>query len=170
MSYGFGLQVGEMEGRRKISHGGGINGFRSQLAWYPDDDLAVVVLTNSGSASPGTLESAIARAVLGIPERVVEEVPMSAEELETYAGIYDAGRSPIAVMLVDGELRIFGRRLRAVGGHEFRVDGDAYRTVTFDVVGGRARSLRMEREGQVTTATRAGESGSGAEAPPGTRP
>ena len=68
IGYGLGLQVGEMAGRRKISHGGGINGFLSQLSWYPDDELVVAVLSNSTSAEPGALEARIARAVLGVPE------------------------------------------------------------------------------------------------------
>ena len=60
IGYGLGLQVGEMAGRRKISHGGGINGFLSQLSWYPDDELVVAVLSNSTSAEPAALEARIA--------------------------------------------------------------------------------------------------------------
>ena len=65
LAYGYGLAVGEMGGHRKISHGGGINGFRTHLSYYPDDDLTVVVLTNTGSASPQVLEGRIAQTVLG---------------------------------------------------------------------------------------------------------
>ena len=60
--YGLGLFVGEMAGRPKIEHGGGINGFLSQLSWYPDDDLIVTVLANCNCGEPGPLEARIARA------------------------------------------------------------------------------------------------------------
>ena len=66
LAYGYGLSVGEMGGHRKISHGGGINGFRTHLSYYPDDDLTIVVLTNTGSARPQVLEGRIAQTVLGI--------------------------------------------------------------------------------------------------------
>lgn len=155
LTYGFGLSIGAMQGHRKISHGGGINGFRAQLSWYPDDDLTVVVLANTGSASPDVLESAIARALLGIPEREIHEVSLAEEELKRYAGLYDPGRSPIPVVLKEGALWLFGaRRLIPLGGDAFVAEDDVYRDVRFEMRDGRAVSLRMEREGQVTEAAR----------------
>ena len=68
LTYGYGLSINNLDGRLKIWHGGGINGFRTQLSYYPDDDLTVVVPANTGAASPEVLESTIARLVLGIPE------------------------------------------------------------------------------------------------------
>jgi CubicO group peptidase (beta-lactamase class C family) len=62
-SYGLGWGIGSVEGHREIGHGGGhMTGFTSHLSLYPDDKLAVVVLTNSTSANP----SRIARHVAGI--------------------------------------------------------------------------------------------------------
>lgn len=62
--YGFGLIIDSLDGSRQIAHGGGINGFRSYLSYYPDEDLTIVVLTNSGVESPKTLAETIARTVL----------------------------------------------------------------------------------------------------------
>ena len=76
LSYGFGLGVGELEGHRKISHGGGINGFVTALARYPEDELSVVVLTNTEGPTAGQLEQQIARLVLGLeplPEEPEDE-------------------------------------------------------------------------------------------------
>jgi CubicO group peptidase (beta-lactamase class C family) len=70
LRYGYGLGVGELEGHRKISHGGGINGFVTQLSRYPADDLTIVVLANAESAHPGTIETLIARKVLALPPAV----------------------------------------------------------------------------------------------------
>ena len=154
LTYGYGLSIGEMAGRRKISHGGGINGFRSQLSWYPDDDLTVVVLANSGTASAGALESAIARTALDIEGKVIQEISLTPEELSVYAGVYNPGRSPLPVVFEAGELRLGARRLRPVGGHVFYPEGDDYQKVSFEVVDGRSRVLRLEREGQVTVAPR----------------
>jgi CubicO group peptidase (beta-lactamase class C family) len=70
LRYGYGLGVGELEGHRKIAHGGGINGFVTQLSRYPADDLTIVVLANAESAHPGTIETLIARKVLALPQPV----------------------------------------------------------------------------------------------------
>ena len=44
--YGYGWQVIELFGRSMHNHTGGIGGFRSHLAYYPDDDVLIVVLSN----------------------------------------------------------------------------------------------------------------------------
>ncbi|MGH7720140.1 MAG: serine hydrolase domain-containing protein [Gemmatimonadaceae bacterium] len=69
MSYGYGLGVGDLQGHRKVGHGGGINGFVSQLALYPADSLAIAVLVNTEGQTAGRLERHIAHLALGIRER-----------------------------------------------------------------------------------------------------
>jgi CubicO group peptidase (beta-lactamase class C family) len=154
LDYGFGLAVAALDGHRKIEHGGGINGFRTQLSWYPDDALTITVLANCGCAHPERLESRLARIVLGLSERQVTEIELSAEAMATYAGVYDPGRSPMPVVLRDGALWLQGERLRPVGEHRFVLGGDPYQEVSFGVERGRAVDLRLEREGRVVVAPR----------------
>lgn len=65
VDYGYGLAPGELEGHRVIGHSGGINGFSAYMAYYPDDDLTIVVLAN-GPTATGRVQSDIARYVLGL--------------------------------------------------------------------------------------------------------
>ncbi len=66
--YAMGIMSEEVGGRRVIAHGGGINGFLSHLAWYPDEQLTVAVLQNStGPFGPELLANALADLVLGAP-------------------------------------------------------------------------------------------------------
>ncbi|MGH7577579.1 MAG: serine hydrolase domain-containing protein, partial [Longimicrobiales bacterium] len=44
MTYGYGLGVDELEGERRIVHGGGIPGYNTYLSYYPADSLGIVVL------------------------------------------------------------------------------------------------------------------------------
>lgn len=44
--YAYGVNVGDVDGHRVVSHEGVINGFNSFLAWYPDDGLTIALLTN----------------------------------------------------------------------------------------------------------------------------
>lgn len=64
--YAMGLSVDTRGGRRVIAHGGGINGFVSQLTYYPEEELTVVVLQNA-AAQPGagSLAADLAEMVLG---------------------------------------------------------------------------------------------------------
>lgn len=52
MSYGLGLMVANYRGHKLVQHGGGIDGFISQMAWLPDDKTGVVVLTNFSGNNP----------------------------------------------------------------------------------------------------------------------
>jgi D-alanyl-D-alanine carboxypeptidase len=58
--YGLGVNVGLDAGHRVLSHGGEVSGFTASNRVYPDDQAAVVVLTNQDAA---TAASAIAQAV-----------------------------------------------------------------------------------------------------------
>jgi len=71
--YGYGLGVGDLDGHLRVAHGGGINGFVTHLASYPDDDLRVVVLTNTPGPTAGNLSERIAREALGLPAPAVED-------------------------------------------------------------------------------------------------
>ncbi len=50
--YGLGLGIGSVNGHEEIAHGGGIEGFNTMLAYYPDDKLTVVVLANVNGSAP----------------------------------------------------------------------------------------------------------------------
>jgi CubicO group peptidase (beta-lactamase class C family) len=49
-AYGYGQVVGDDHGSRVVWHNGGINGFYTQLARYPDDHVSIVLLTNRESS------------------------------------------------------------------------------------------------------------------------
>lgn len=64
LAYGFGLGVSEFLGYQQIGHRGGINGFITHVAHYPERKLHIIVLTNSGSGEPHKLTAELAEAVL----------------------------------------------------------------------------------------------------------
>lgn len=157
-TYGYGFFMSNLNGHRKIEHGGTINGFRAQLSAYPDDGLTVTVLCNLNSAPQAQLESQISRLMLGIPEIVIDEIHVSEDNLEIYTGTYKWGSTmapvPFPVSVAEGTLRVSGRPLRAIGNHTFIFSTDPYYTVTFTVKDGKSIRFRAEREGQVTDALR----------------
>ena len=50
--YGLGWMLGDYRGLRMISHAGGTTGYTSQLAFLPDADLGIVILSNAFSLRP----------------------------------------------------------------------------------------------------------------------
>jgi CubicO group peptidase (beta-lactamase class C family) len=51
--------------RRKISHGGGINGFSTFISRYPDDHVTVIVLGNLESVATGPIAKALSAILFG---------------------------------------------------------------------------------------------------------
>jgi hypothetical protein len=70
VQYGLGIKVAEdYRGLKFIGHGGTAPGFRADAAWYPEAQMAVVVLMNTSptNLSPGGVGGALAAQVLPVP-------------------------------------------------------------------------------------------------------
>jgi CubicO group peptidase (beta-lactamase class C family) len=69
--YGYALFLTELDGHRKIDHGGGIYGFSASLSEFPDDKTTVVVLSNAIGKDVGASKVAgrIERLAIGLPAK-----------------------------------------------------------------------------------------------------
>jgi CubicO group peptidase (beta-lactamase class C family) len=66
--YGLGLSVGTMDGHRMVSHGGEVGGFVASNTVFPDDGIAVAVLTNQeASSAAGAIGRALSALMLPTP-------------------------------------------------------------------------------------------------------
>ncbi|KAJ3094094.1 hypothetical protein HDU97_008521, partial [Phlyctochytrium planicorne] len=63
-SYGLGWFLGVFKNRPIVFHGGSTNGFAALIEILPQDDMAVVVLTNTDSRSAGFFNEAISKYIL----------------------------------------------------------------------------------------------------------
>ena len=149
--YGFGLRPqARLEGRFSVSHGGGINGFSSQLDYFPAADLTIAVISNTHGSHVRRIADAIARWGLGIPMPTVLDAQRSARELESYVGVYRVSNP-------DREWSVFRRggwlfleieggepsRLRSQGDHVFVPQSSDFRRITFVMEDGRATGLSL---------------------------
>jgi len=57
--FGMGLSIDVKNGRRMIGHGGTINGFNAVIETFPDDEVTIVLLTNTPRAAYGNLDGLI---------------------------------------------------------------------------------------------------------------
>jgi len=106
--YAFALAVRDANGHKVIEHGGGIEGFNTQLSYYPDDKLTIVVLANQNTGATGDIASKLAALVHG--DQVVlagerKEVAVSPAILQTYVGTYELAPGFDIVMTVEGWTR-----------------------------------------------------------------
>jgi len=64
LRYAKGVAVDSLHGRRAVHHGGDIPGFASELQWFPDGEISIVVLMNSeGPVRPQAIAHAIGAAL-----------------------------------------------------------------------------------------------------------
>jgi CubicO group peptidase (beta-lactamase class C family) len=75
--YGLGWFLNDYRGRKVVSHGGGLDGMISQTAMMPEENLGLVVLTNSETGVNAILQNKIFDVFLDAPKR-----DWSAERLE----------------------------------------------------------------------------------------
>jgi CubicO group peptidase (beta-lactamase class C family) len=159
MTYGYGLGVDSVSGHRVVSHGGGINGFISQLNHYPDDSLAVVVLANTAPAPSTPIADNLARAALGLPFRTpprppTEVAPLAAAERARYVGEYavrwtDGTTRTARVFEEEGQLKVQLQgqpaiRLLSQGGDAFAPERPGP-TIRFTVRDGRAATILFDQ-------------------------
>jgi CubicO group peptidase (beta-lactamase class C family) len=104
-NYAFGLAVETSGGRKKISHGGGIEGFNTQVTHYPDEKLTVIVLANLNGPA-GDIADKLAAVVHGetvtLPSER-KEITLDSRVLSRYVGAYqmpDGG--PAMLIALDG--------------------------------------------------------------------
>lgn len=145
-SYGFGIALGRLDKHRSLGHGGSVPGFSSQLSFYPDDELTIVVLANSERALTRRIADQIAIILLGVIEPKVKDLPLGAGDLERYVGVFDLSGQPLEVYVSGARLMMKigqtdGIRLLYQGTNEFVTEPDPATKVYFRLSQGKAKSL-----------------------------
>lgn len=105
-NYAFGLGVRDDSGHKVIEHGGGIEGFNTQLAYYPEDKLVVAVLGNLNGGAPPAIAAKLASVAHG--DKVVlaserKQITLSPKVLAAYVGTYELAPNFQFVVTLDGD-------------------------------------------------------------------
>lgn len=76
--YGLGWFLGEYEGREIVSHTGGVNGFVTAVTLVPEENLGIIILTNTDQNNLyGALNNELLDACFGLPYRGYSEASLS---------------------------------------------------------------------------------------------
>ena len=139
--YGFGLFVEDWRGVPRISHGGSSAGYRSYVAYFPDQELQIITKGNWSGMNSAGIVNALAEKLLGdalaapVPRKrsreVAEEEPYTfSGDLQMYVGRYYAPELDVYCEIVEeqGQLylknRLVGMQaLQPVTDHAFLGQG-----------------------------------------------
>ena len=103
--YGYGIGSDSLKTHSRISHSGGIPGFVSYLAFYPNDDVCVVAISNN-SGNSSQLGMDLASVMFDLPVQIPytpKAVKIDTTILDRYLGKYMA-TGPIELIKKNGKL------------------------------------------------------------------
>src|SRR5215470_462854 len=149
LSYGYGMEVGSIEGHALYAHGGGGVGFRCQTLYIPDEDVTIAIMSNS-NFDGGAVEMAdrLMRRILHIGGPL--DLPLPPEAVGRYAGRYCMDDERVEIAVSEGGLIIRddsgSRRLRHQGSGVFAQDGRLAR-LHFREKDGRVEGFTLARYG-----------------------
>lgn len=108
-NYAYGWIVSSMFDRKVVSHGGGINGFQTNIARFVDDDVCIIVLSNIIPSPVREITRDLAAIIFDQPyevpkTRTAVELPESI--LNRYVGSYELAPDFLLRVTVEGN-RIF---------------------------------------------------------------
>lgn len=133
IGYGYGVMLGTVRGEAVVEHNGGIDGFSSQLTYFPKQDVTVVVLANTdaGRPNPRSLAHRLGALAVGHPYPSFHDAVLDARSLASLAGTYRIGPSSVRTLSVrDGKLFVRRdegpeRQLASAEGDMLYFPGDA---------------------------------------------
>ena len=110
-NYGYGWSIRPQSGHKRISHGGGINGFSTTISRYVDDDICIIVLSNLEFAPSGKIATNLASILFGEEadwpkEQKIAEVNPSI--YDAYVGRYEL-RPNLIIAIIKEENRLFAQ-------------------------------------------------------------
>jgi uncharacterized protein DUF3471 len=98
--------ISNAKGHLQYEHGGGIEGFNTDMAYFPDDKLIIIVLGNLNGGAPGDIAGKLGALAHG--EKVVlqserKEVKVPAGVMAKYVGNYELAPGIFIAMSLDGD-------------------------------------------------------------------
>jgi CubicO group peptidase (beta-lactamase class C family) len=166
--YAFGVIVNAAGGRRSVSHGGGIEGFNTLLAYYPESKVTIAVLGNVNGQAPTQLATQLGALAHGETVRTSAErteIELPRAKLERLVGNYailptammritvvgdqlqsQLGNQPVVPLFAESETVFFPRVVEA----ELTFELDASGTATALTLRQNGREVRGPRVAERT--------------------
>nr|WP_315155352.1 serine hydrolase [uncultured Flavobacterium sp.] len=114
--YGYGWVISEFDEKKTVGHSGGGAGFRTNFVMIPENDICIVILSNTESDDARFITDKLLEVLYNKPYVIPAEIRVDNEILSLYKGYYKFKESSIHVS-------VSGRRLAAQksGGPKFEL-------------------------------------------------
>jgi D-alanyl-D-alanine carboxypeptidase len=184
--YGFAMILNHEDDHRRIGQHGSLMGYSGSLYDFPQDNLTIVVLTNTEDQNAYAITRALGRAILGLPplpapkheaEPTLADKPISADERKQLAGTFVLKLGQVGASLHDSfaqyrrTYRVFdenGRlmiqplgegpeRLLKQDDGSFAMRSSPAAHISFVVQNGHATSMKMDSPGFPLVGERVGD-------------
>lgn len=107
-NYGYGWGTDSVEGKRRLSHSGGIHGFTTNISRVPADDVCIVLLSNASDGTLGDITKTIFNVLYNKPYELPKErnsIKVPEEKLKQYIGEYEIRPAlHVLISVKNGEL------------------------------------------------------------------
>jgi CubicO group peptidase (beta-lactamase class C family) len=118
---GLGFLLGAEDDHRIVAHDGIVSGFLSQFGLAPEDDVGVVVLSNTGGltgrGAPQELGGALLRQLLGLPDSAIRtDIPQRPEVWHELCGWYTPDPGPVTNLFTRAVIGV-GIEVKVRHGH-----------------------------------------------------
>lgn len=111
--YGYGWWIDSLFGRKYITHSGGLPGFMSNLIYFPDEDVSIILLNNEGNYGESLVT--INRSLCDILFNKVsltwetrKEIKIAPAVQQQYTGVYAFEKSQLFITLKNGRFEVKG--------------------------------------------------------------
>lgn len=163
MTDGFGMGMFQIPFHAKMAfgHNGGIDGFASVLAYFPEDDLAVAYCTNGQVYPMNDILIGVLSIYFGnpysIPTFMPSSVMLTTEDLDKYLGVYSSTQIPLKITITKDNTTLIAQ---ATGQSSFPLEATEKNSFKFDPAGIRMefspekKELTLKQGGQTILFTR----------------
>jgi D-alanyl-D-alanine carboxypeptidase len=129
--YGLAMHKMIFDEKTGYGHGGAIDGFRSELAYFPEDKLAISYIVNGGNyATEKVLKSALSiyfNNPFAIP--TFKKLALTTEDLDKYLGVYSSPTFPVKITVGKNNNTLYGL---AAGQGQIPLDATAKDVFEFE--------------------------------------
>lgn len=130
--YGMGMFKFPYGEKSSYGHTGGIDGFHSMLAYFPEDELALSLISNGMIYDNNSIMLAILDCFYGKPFELpsFKTIELSSEDLDKYLGVYASKQIPIKITISKEETALIAQ---ATGQSAFPLNASDVHVFTFDL-------------------------------------
>jgi len=148
--YALGIGVKNYRGVKRYSHNGGHEAFLTQLRYFPEQDLGIILISNFGG-NGWLLASKISRLLLAnymtddVKKEESKNIALNTKELESFKGSYISSdyHKSVQLDIMDDTLTLDdGNKLIPVSAKEFRLKNQEVR-VTFNTLTKGVEQMRI---------------------------